>query len=403
MTDAKFIKCLEEYITTENKEQYLAKLLPGTEEHTYMTLTHELSLLKDGEQPTEEFKKRLNKAIPVNADKNQLSIRFKFLLKRLESETDDVKRRKLAKKLNSLYFAFNFYYKRPQNADGMLIEDEEEKKQESTLNFDFHEDWKKNITKGSRQNLSYFGEVFFPELNQLDLQADLEKCLSKDPSTFISKLREFPVLTHLSYVPEMLIKYFNDTDKAEISDILLKLPLKQLNQIAKEVPFLKLNKSFVEVLYNKTFKHTISKFKDIRELKRVYLWSMSKNINELYPKIKRSVNLRILELMAKERETDVELFEDFIKDPVDRDNYFSKAFRKKPWKNDWNDMNFNDVASDQMKVIISHLGFLFKKGIDIMKYKNFFKTMFLKNSKSNFRFFQETQSQRQQKYSQRLS
>lgn len=384
MTDAKFIKCLEEYITSENKEQYLSKLLPGTEEHTYMTLTHDLNKLKDGEKPSKDLKKRLDKAIPIHANNNQIAIRFKFMLKKLESEEDEAKRKKIAKKINNLYFSFGFHYKRPQNADGMMIEDEEEKKQESTLKKNFYDDYTKNITNLSKQNLSYFNDVFFPTLNQMDLEADLKKCLSKDPTQFINKVRELPSISHLSYLPKMLVKFLNDSDKMDISGILLNLPLKQLNQIAKEVSFVKLNKTFVEVLYNKTFKHTIKHFKDIRELKRVYLWSMSKNIHELYPKIKRTVNLRILDLMAKEGKTDLELFEDYIKDPVEKDNYFSKAFRKKPWAHDWTDMRFNDVSCDQLKVIVSHLGFLYKQGKDIMKYKNFFKKMFLKKLKIKF-------------------
>ena len=389
MSEEKLIKCLEEYIQAEDKNRYLSKLLPGTEEHTYMTLTSELCQLGEGQPPSRSLSKKIERALPKNARKYQGGIKFRYLLKKLEAAKNDPKAaKKLAREINNDFFGFHFKYKRPQNADGMIVGHEEDKKYESVLKEDFFASFSKKLTETQKKELSYFSDVYSPALYLLDFEVDLKKYFEKNDSNsaFKSKLLQIPYFFKSGLVKELLFKYMQKVDVYDTKKLIEAIPLKVYNEFLQNLEDLKFDETFIDLLYYKNFKKKLNQMKTLDEIKRVYLWAMTPRIKKQYPIIKRKVNLCILKFLAKRRQTDIELFEDYIKDPVRFEQYHSPLLKKNDKYRDFYGCDYVDFegVNNQTAILTDHFKMLYKEGHDILKFKKFFKKDFLVTMKTMF-------------------
>lgn len=372
-------KLLEVYILAEDKQESLSRLLPGTDEHTYITIVHKL--ISENQPISKNEKKMIDRLVPQSPqDIGMKEIRLRVLLKELFEEKDDAQRKKISKKINDVIFNYQFSYKRPSGDVGGTEPIDGDKALSSKLEVDLIED-AKNIVK-SVQKISQLKALYIPELAKylLEMKDKFEQFIKKEPESFIWAVKTVPSLIDNPKAIDGVITCLKQRI-SDVEDVWSLMTLQNLRKVAKKIKddeFFTV--PFVEAFYFKSFGKPLDLITDVSEVKMIYLWANSNEfIKKNFPKAKREINLRILYLLGKEKKTEMEFFEDYIKDPVEKTHQlFSKSFLKKRRKEDYNEYSFLNYAElNQSEIILRHLELLHKEGNDIMKYSGFLKIKYL--------------------------
>jgi hypothetical protein len=385
MKDTKFVKYLEEYIFSADRSGYIDKLLPDTDEHTYLKLTHEIN--QSNGEISGELKDLYTRLIEkkVNTYDYQQGIKLRYLLFLLDRTADESQRAKVSTEINKLGFGYRFTHKRPKIAEGMVKNANEESKYDSSLEVSesYFEEQVEALQAGTFDELHNVTSIKSGYLMDLNLDKLLKKIVEKKHAQFPSFLNELPSLSGVNELSKIVLQYLKkDSSSSNMEMIFKKMTLDQLVTFGKEAK--DLNKDillvFVNELYHKSFptSPSVNKVQNIDDLKMIYKWSLNSKISSAFPTLKRLVLKHLLLVLTKNKQTESELLEDFIKNPSEFAEIFNKDNRKQ-WKQSYESFSFISDDGDSVDIMITEqLQLLFQNGSDVTKYGKYFNEAYLK-------------------------
>ena len=208
-----------------------------------------------------------------------------------------------------------------------------------------------------------------------DLDVVLKLVVDKSPGLFPSFINRLPTLSGIKNLIKHIVNYFKKDCSPNQEMVYKRLTQAQMLALGSEYKDLTdLGINFVNELYHKSYPEhpTIDKIKDVSLIKKVYQWSLNSKMSAAYPGLKRKILKVLLSRLIKQNVVEPEFFEDFIKNPSDTDDIFSKKVMKK-WAADYSSFNF--IAGDDIEIaqtVTSYLKLLFASGADIGRYFEFF-------------------------------
>ena len=381
MSDKRLLKYLEEYVLSSDKEGMLSKLLPDTDEYTYLKFTHEL-VTKGGvlEPGTQESFDRLIGKEPYDFKKG---IRIRKLLYDLSKASTKEEKISLCKKINKITFKAKHTHKKPKIAEKMQTNTGEEVKKESklvlgadaaTCEISIDKTGEKQIPLNSIKS----GYILDRNLDEL-----LKTIIDKSSHQFTSFINRLPTLRTVKNLNKHLLNYMKKDSNLNES-IFRKMTLKELVGLANEFKeqkkeFKELGVSFVNELFNKQFPDTpsINGVRDSKTLKQLYQFALDANISKAYPNLKRIILKQLIEASTTEEKPEKELLETFIMNPTESCSIFH-AKQMQKWVADYTSFSFvHDSPTDVRKVISDHLKLLFRQGQDITRFQELLSKSFV--------------------------
>ena len=380
MADKRLLKYLEEYVFSSDKEAVLQKLLPDTDEYVYLKLTHEMVKNK-GEPLSPESQEIYDRLVDSSVSSDyKKGLKIRKLFQQLSQATELKEKKSLCKKLNKLVMNFRFGHKRPKIAEGMATNTGDQVKKDSKIN-PSHGSKESDIVidKNSvdESSIAALKTGYWLDRNLDDL---FKLILEKNYSLFPTILNKLPTLSTVKSLIKHIVTYFKKDSSPNYETIYKRLTLTELTALGNEYKDLKdLSISYVDELYHKTFPEypMVQNVREISILKKIYLFSLNSKLSPAYPSLKRFVLQVLLDVMARDNQTDAEFFEDFIKNPVQRDQIFSKKLMNK-FVDDYTSYTFISAGAIGIPTLItSHLKLLFKQGVDISKYSEYFNNEYI--------------------------
>jgi hypothetical protein len=387
MSDQKrLLKHLEEYLFAADKEAYLSKLLPDTDEYTYLRLTYDL--IKNNGEFSAEMQAVFDRLI--GKDKTHYDfkkgVKARELLYSLGRTQDKKELKNICKQINALGFNYRFTHKRPKIAEKMATDTGDQVQRESVFPADPESEQFNLFTgdKGSVEECSLQG-LKSGYLLDRNLDELMKVVIDKSSYIFPQLLSRLPSLKNVKTLNKHILAYFKKESSPDYEALYKRLTAEQLIALGAELKDPEnLNTTFVNELYHKSFPEnpSINAIKDLPLLKQVYLYTLNPKISGLYPGLKRTVLRILLEFLLKDGKTDPEFLEDFIKNPSQEDQIFSKKVLH-TWKADYHSFNFVSEPNMSIPELISgHLRLLHRSGQDIAKFEPYFKETFFKKLKA---------------------
>ena len=234
MTDSEIIQ-LESYFLTENKEEYIKKLINGTDSYYYFSLISALN--KYGIQLPKEYEDNLEKYKKFTTVRSR-NIQLRALLYKLEKATTEEERKNLASEINRLIFHYDFRFEQPKSVTTTnLISHEEKISNSLDLSLIDVTNYLKNASKTVH------------DLNALNSAGQTKLVLKNFENADLNLIRT--LLTNLNLadfegVPQFL-KHYNDLQRAKAANFQLenflfpKMTLEQLKELQTLLP--EINKS----------------------------------------------------------------------------------------------------------------------------------------------------------------
>lgn len=395
MKDSKFVKYLEEYIFSSDREAYIEKLLPDTDEHTYLKLTHEINQANG--EISSDLKDLYTRLVDKASDSYdyQQGIKLRYLLFLLDRTADEAQRAKVGAEVNKLGFGYRFTHKRPKIAEGMVKNTSEASKYDSLLavSENYFEEQVEALQAGGFDENFNVTSIKSGYLLDLNLDRLLKKLVEKKHALFPSFLNELPTLSGVQDLSKIVLQYLKkDSCSSNMEMIFKKMTLEQLVAFGKEAK--DLNKDillvFVNELFHKSFpaSPSVNKLQNVDDLKMIYKWSLNAKISTAFPGLKRLVLKHLLLVLTKKNQTESELFEDFIKNPTEFAEIFNKI-NKKQWHNSYESFSFiNDDGDSVDHLITEQIQLLFQNGVDVTKYVKYFNEDYLKKVVTELRLKQ---------------
>lgn len=380
MAEKRLLKYLEEYVFASDKEAVLQKLLPDTDEYVYLKLTHEM-IKNQGEGLSPESQEIYDRLVENSVSSDfKKGLKIRRIFQQLAQATELKEKKSLCKKLNKQVMQFRFGHKRPKIAEGMATNTGDLVKKETKI-IPSHGSKESDITidKNSvdESSLAMLKTGYWIDRNLDDV---FKLILEKNYSLFPTILNKLPTLTTVKNLIKHIVTYFKKDTSPNYETVYKRLTLTELTALGNEYKDLKdLSISYVDELYHKTFPEypSANNVRDVSVLKKIYLFSLNAKLSPAYPSLKRFVLQALLEVMAKDNQTDAEFFEDFIKNPSQRDNIFSKKLMNK-FIDDYTTYTFIAAGSVGIPDLVSsHLKLLFRQGVDITKYSEYFNNEYI--------------------------
>ena len=305
---------IESYLLTDNKQEFLQHLVPGTESYLYFTLLYSLNTAndvpKDVEEQIKEYRSRFN-----NSASSQLHIRA--LLKKYDTSSS-ANKEEIINELVRLYLHLNFNYSKPSNIATSSLQSNQHNLP-SVLD-------PKTVQVESELPKMYNN---VNELSQFQLsvlsRADTKKLPSGDPQV-LERFVFSATPTDFDEFPSLVVELMNKkkTGPNYVYSLLDRLSLEQLQQLAKlNAEFMK-DSQFVQSLCKKTFK--ISSFDELgqdasKQQKRdltykFYQWA--KQQQTPFASLISNAIYQILQLDLQLTKYDKDLFVEFLKTSTTR-------------------------------------------------------------------------------------
>ena len=128
----------------------------------------------------------------------------------------------------------------------------------------------------------------------------------------------------------------------------------------------------------------MNQLRDISVIKNIYLYALNPKISTLYPGLKRVILRILLEALTKEGKAEAEFFEDFIKNPSQSDQVFSKKVILK-WVPDYNGYSFiTEPSTSIAELVTNHLKLLHRSGFDVTKFDHYFNADYVKKLRTEY-------------------
>ena len=243
------IKQLEQYIFSDQKTEFINKLIAGTDSFYYYSLnnainTYGLDLPKDHLENLEKYKKF------STARAQNIKLRYNFILLSHPNKTE-AERKAILQEINKNTLHYNFDFDEPKTVTSTTITSSKQEisnKLDPTLI-----DWTSKL-EASYNNLSQFDALEDVALTSFDL-------IKLAKSGNIDVIRSFLNRANLSEYTgvEQLINEYIELNKKKNknyqfeSQYFIKMTLEQLKSLGELVPDLKKNMTYVGELFIKVF------------------------------------------------------------------------------------------------------------------------------------------------------
>ncbi len=322
---------LEQYLFSENKEEFINRLISGTDSYYYFSLitamnNYGLNLSKENLSTFEKYKK-----FKTPRCKN-IKLRYYFLELSNPQKTDTEKKA-LLKKINKNTLNLNFDFDEPKAITSTTIM---ASKQEISNKLDSNLlDWKKQM-ETAYNNASILNSLDYKILTYLDINKLASVGNYNVIDLFLKKagLAEFDGI-------ENLIMSFNNLEKTKNThfqfldtNLFKKMTLEQMKKLQVLLPNLQTNINFVGELFIKEFEidnedkgqflgTPEEKIERKNRLMKMFEWS--KNLPYKFNSFSQQLLFEILQLGIETNHYNFDLFVEYLKNPKQK---YSKANSK---------------------------------------------------------------------------
>jgi hypothetical protein len=383
MSDKQLTKYLEACaLGNEPREEVLSKLLADTDEYIYLKLTDDVIRLqgdlKQEPEVEKEFQRLITDDTSISAFKKGIKIRK--LLFDLSKTEDPAERKKLCKQLNKMTANQRFTHKRPKIAEGMATDTGDRTKLESVYTSKLSPETEDILGSDKTVPEHILFSIKSGYLLDRNLDEALKLMVDKNPGSFTNVLSRLPNLSPIKNLTKLIVTWIKKYPSGDMQTLFKRLPLADLEALGKEYKDLRdLGVHYVNELYNKLYpdQPSVNSMKDVSTVKKIYNFALSTKINAAFPGLSRLILRVLLDLLAKDNQTNAEFFEDFIKNPSSEDEIFSKKLLAKRIQ-DYNGYAFvNESGISTAELIAKHLRILIRQGVDVKKYADYFNSAFL--------------------------
>jgi hypothetical protein len=396
------IKQLEDFIFSENKVDFLDKLLPETEEYQFFKLNYELKKGKGVLPP--DLQKTYKNLMADYKSKDEIgkSIKLKYLLYKLDTEIPDADaKKKLLKQINKMTANYGFKHLKPKIAEGMKANTADEICQNSTL--DQAKISIKTKLATALEKPSELNEIDPTYLIDHDFEGILAKCLETDPDQFAKIIKRTQILSIYPKMPELLMTYFKKEYLAKKKDpapaieafesSLNKLSLTQIEYIHElNIPDVMKSELFFTIHFRKHFAPQIALMKNQTDLEPeddALIESMGQFVTTKYSEndfrgMPRQITLTRLYLKWKNGVLDEQLFNQYVRDPLTELPIYKSKWLNKYWKADH--QQYEGILPGRKIILTKHdyklltdmLLHLFKDKKDYSYYERYLNVDYLK-------------------------
>ncbi|EAR85110.2 hypothetical protein TTHERM_00530680 (macronuclear) [Tetrahymena thermophila SB210] len=307
---------LESFLFTEQKEDYLKKLVAGTDYYYYFTLTNALNQF--GLDIPQEYQSLLEQYKQFNNNQSK-SIELRYLLLKLESAKTEQERNTIMNDINKKYLHYDFTHTQPTRATGVSLMGG----QEQTISDSLERELLSYKTLLKVDNLEYkIKSIDEYLLTELDL-SQLEHAAFHVQDSFLNKINSS--ISVMKGVPQFLKSYHNKNKKIP-EQILLNLTTQQFNEIVALIPNIVLDNDFFQAYLVKYFRLDIKMaekfnglfaFEKIEEKKKILLQILEflRKLQFRRLKMEDQILKGLLVLGLQSNEYDFDLFIQYVKEP----------------------------------------------------------------------------------------
>lgn len=367
-----FVKEFENYILSDKREESLISIIPGSEADIYLQISKALNEMEEKRKVPENLEGLLNKIKMLNSEAyNQLN--FKILLKSydLPEATQESKENVLAELKKIVCPNAKFNYTRPTNSKINLSE--------SSVNSKFPSELDQNLIQTPEKTL----EKFYREQSNFSLLSSIEstnlpKLIDYDKLNINEFFRNviiydnipFPVLDNDKAILERVVKFLDQESENNrcfpfIDRFLITLPVELLQLLSDAITSEYCDKNrILNMIINKTYQHELSQAESNPEKREILLkiYDKIKNYQSKYQAYKSNILLELLNLNILLNKFDLELFIEYIKNPI-QGNYSvfkhsQEKFEKLNTQQRYNLSNWFMTNSDS-QIISDHLNYFF--------------------------------------------
>ena len=321
---------LEQYLFSENKEDFIKKLISGTDTYYYFSLITAMN--NYGLNLPNEHLEHL-KAFRKFRSPRAKNIKLRYLFLQLAApEKNETQKKSLLMKINKNTLNLSFAFDEPKAVTSTTIMTS---KQELSNKLDPNLlNWKKDL-EACYTNLSSFNSLDYKILTHLDLKKMATARNFDVIYSFLNQagLAEFQDL-------EDLIKEFLKLEKTKGSkeylhqQLFKKMSLEQLRKLNETIPDLQKNMGFVGEWFIKEFEiHSADgeesmdnleeKNRRKEKLQKMYAWSQ--NLPFKFHSFSEQILFEMLHLGVEANDFDFDLFVEYLKNPK---NEYSRANSK---------------------------------------------------------------------------
>ncbi|KAL4490234.1 hypothetical protein ABPG72_004273 [Tetrahymena utriculariae] len=307
---------LESFLFTEQKEDYLKKLVAGTDYYYYFTLTNALN--KFGLDIPQEYQSLLDQYKQFNNNQSK-SIELRYLLLKLESAKTDQERNTIMSEINKKYLHYDFTHTQPTRATGVSLMGG----QEQVVSDSLERELLSYKTLLKVDDLEYkINSIDEYLLSELDL-SQLEHAAKHIQDSFLSKINTS--ISVMKGVPQFLNSYYNKNKNLQ-ENILSNLTTQQINELVTLIPNIVLDSNFFQFYLVKNFSldfklaekfNGLFAFEKMEEKKKILLQILQflRKLQFRRLKIEEQILKGLLVLGLQSNEYDFDLFIQYVKEP----------------------------------------------------------------------------------------
>ena len=367
------LQTIESYLFAEDKQDFLSKLVPGTEPYLFLTLLHTLNasqdLTPDTEQLVEDYHSMFN-----NPNSKQIHIRS--LLKKFDTPSSD--KNAILKELQDQYLDLDLNYSKPSSITTSILRSTQ---QEYSMTLDPQSLSLEACLEKIYSNADEFAKLKFGAMTRVDTKRikgnlnALEKFIFEaDPADF----EDFPDLVSL-FMSKKRVK------PGYMTKIFDSLSLEQLEILSELNSEFAKDPQFVQALCKKKFK--ITSFDDLgkrcskqqkRELiYQFYTWA--KKQKTPFTSLASNALLCILQLDLQLNKYDKELFIEFLKTAVTEYNHMSEDHLEKFQSRQDDTTNILGIKNhtNVNKLIKTYLEEFFKDAVNTNRFSQYLDSKYL--------------------------
>ncbi|KAL4440764.1 hypothetical protein ABPG74_013745 [Tetrahymena malaccensis] len=307
---------LESFLFTEKKEDYLKKLVAGTDHYYYFTLTNALNNF--GLDIPQEYQSLLEQYKQFNNTQSK-SIELRYLLLKLESAKTEEERNTIMTDINKKYLHYDFTHTQPTRATGVSLMGGQEQAVSDSLDRELLS--YKTILKVDdlEYKINSLDEYL---LSELDL-SQLELAAKHIQDSFLNKINTS--ISIMKGVPQFLKSYYNKNKKID-ENILTNLTTQQINELVTLIPNIVLDNDFFQFYLVKSFSldfkfaerfNGLFAFEKVEEKKKILLQILEflRKLQFRRLKIEDQILKGLLVLGLQNNEYDFDLFIQYVKEP----------------------------------------------------------------------------------------
>ena len=232
------VKELEGFLFAENKEDFIKKLIPGTNQHYFFSL---LRALQNKDTATSKETSDSIAAFAKLGTAQARGIEIRHLLIKLAACQDEKEIKTIFEKLNKLAFNYNFGYEKPRTV--------------TTTNIDSKKEEARSVFDESRLSASHYIENLqihgnLSKLTKRSLLRVNPESVKKANTDIIYKYLQSAKLSELNGIPD-LINYYYTEMKSKMPNFQVPpeffsdLTLNQMKELKVLIPDLERNREYI--------------------------------------------------------------------------------------------------------------------------------------------------------------